>query len=255
MNIKDEAVELKPCPFCASRVLNQFKDDDNHIIECAQCGCEIANTIAWKAIAAWNRRQSPAGVGVKPLEWKPIGPADSDIEAETELGTYVISVDSVVAGRTHYLWVAGQGESEEHHSDYTSMAEAKAAAQADYERRILSAIEPAQAQGEGDDETYEIGKREGYEEAVQDIDRLTGGDGEYRYCTDGDPERHTPDAATMKLRIADRFTALRAERERLERALSQIATGSISGEPGNYRDTVSIMRDIAREAMGGNDGR
>src|SRR5690606_24696664 len=31
-----------------------------------------------------------------------------------------------------------------------------------------------------DDETYEIGKRDGYEQAVQDIDCLTGGDGEYR---------------------------------------------------------------------------
>ena len=56
MNIKDEAVELKPCPFCASRVLNQFKDDDNHIIECAQCGCEIRHTQHHKVSSYWNRR-------------------------------------------------------------------------------------------------------------------------------------------------------------------------------------------------------
>ena len=63
MNIKDEAVELKPCPFCASRVLNQFNDDDNHIIECAQCGCEIRNTQHHKVSSYWNRR-APTPVGV-----------------------------------------------------------------------------------------------------------------------------------------------------------------------------------------------
>lgn len=47
---------------------------------------------------------------------------------------------------------------------------------------------PAEGAAE-DDETYEIGKRDGYEKAVQDIDLRTGGDGEYRYCTDHDLER------------------------------------------------------------------
>ena len=56
-----------------------------------------------------------------------------------------------------------------------------------------------------EEEAYEIGKRDGYSEAVQDIDMITGGDGEYRYCTDHDPERHTPDPETMKARIAERY--------------------------------------------------
>ncbi|QRM44012.1 hypothetical protein [Rhizobium sp. BG4] len=59
-----------------------------------------------------------------------------------------------------------------------------------------------------DDETYEIGKRDGYSEAVQQIDQLTGGDGEYRYCTDHDPDRHTPGPAEMIQRIVDRFETL-----------------------------------------------
>lgn len=73
----------------------------------------------------------------------------------------------------------------------------------------LTAIEPVAASpGVGDgDEAYELGKRDGYEEAVQEIDVATGGDGEYRYCTDHDPERHCPDAATMKARIIERFDA------------------------------------------------
>lgn len=59
-----------------------------------------------------------------------------------------------------------------------------------------------------DEETYEIGKRDGYSEAVQQIDRLTGGDGEYRYCTDNDPDRHTPGPAEMIQRIVGRFETL-----------------------------------------------
>ncbi len=77
----------------------------------------------------------------------------------------------------------------------------------DEARLILAALSPS-PDTQDDDETYEIGKREGYEQAVQDIDLMTGGDGEYRYCTDHDPERHTPDAATMKRRIAERFDVI-----------------------------------------------
>lgn len=61
-----------------------------------------------------------------------------------------------------------------------------------------------------EDEAYEIGKRDGYAQAVQDIDLRTGGDGEYRFCTDHDPDRHTPTPAHMIERIVDRFSALRA---------------------------------------------
>lgn len=62
------------------------------------------------------------------------------------------------------------------------------------------------------DGTYELGKRDGYEFAVQCIDIETGGDGEYRYCM-GDknwPETHCPDAGSMKIRISNRFTALQS---------------------------------------------
>ena len=65
-------------------------------------------------------------------------------------------------------------------------------------------------EGDAEDEAYEIGKRDGYEQAVQDIDLMTGGDGEYRFCTDHDPDRHTPDAEAMKARIVARIEELRA---------------------------------------------
>lgn len=60
-----------------------------------------------------------------------------------------------------------------------------------------------QAREEGD-ETYDIGKRDGYEQAVQDIDLLTGGDGEYVFATDGGG---CPDVETMKARIVERVQA------------------------------------------------
>ena len=78
---------------------------------------------------------------------------------------------------------------------------------------IKSATPPAaerEEAGADEEETYKIGYRDGYNEAVQGIDVLTGGDGEYRYCTDHDPDRHTPDAAAMKRRIEERFDALQA---------------------------------------------
>jgi hypothetical protein len=49
-----------------------------------------------------------------------------------------------------------------------------------------------------------IGIRDGFSEAVQFIDQLTGGDGEYRYCTiPGD--RHCPTPAEMIERIVNRL--------------------------------------------------
>jgi hypothetical protein len=72
-------------------------------------------------------------------------------------------------------------------------------------RRALTSSSTATVDEE--EEAYELGKRDGYSEAVQDIDLLTGGDGEYRYSTLGG-ERHCPDPDTMKARIVQRFATL-----------------------------------------------
>lgn len=68
--------------------------------------------------------------------------------------------------------------------------------------RVVEHMWPARDSEE--DEIYEIGKRDGYEEAVQDIDLATGGDGEFRGSAI--PGR-TVDVPTMKQRIIDRFNA------------------------------------------------
>ena len=80
---------------------------------------------------------------VKKLAWGPVSENGNDIQSFSTLGKYVISIDDAPAGGTHYLWIAGQSDSSDYHSSYQNMFEAKAAAQADYEARILSALEAA----------------------------------------------------------------------------------------------------------------
>jgi len=56
-----------------------------------------------------------------------------------------------------------------------------------------------------EEEAYQIGKDEGFANAVQKIDELTGGDGVYRACLGIQDERHCPDPETMIQRIVERF--------------------------------------------------
>lgn len=63
---------------------------------------------------------------------------------------------------------------------------------------------------DAENEAHDIGLEDGRSVAIQEIDLATGGDGEYRFCTDLDPERHTPDPDAMKARIVERFERLKA---------------------------------------------
>ncbi len=105
------------------------------------------------------------------------------------------------------------------------------------------------------DEAYELGKRDGYSEAVQEIDLKTGGDGEYRYCTDHDPERHTPDPASMIQRIVERFETLNTMesvseinewKERAEKAEADNA--ALTARVKELENSLADARDIARNA-------
>lgn len=78
------------------------------------------------------------GVGVKPLEWQLIGPVGSDLLAETVIGEYTINRDNLSAGGAYNLWVAGADD--DTFADYATLAEAKDAAQADFNTRIRSAL-------------------------------------------------------------------------------------------------------------------
>src|SRR5687767_2305854 len=61
-----------------------------------------------------------------------------------------------------------------------------------------------------EDEAYEIGKRDGYESAIQDLDIATGGDGEFRASSI--PGR-TVDVAVMKQRVIERAQSVLAPDE------------------------------------------
>lgn len=110
---------------------------------------------------------------------------------------------------------------------------------------LLSHIDALEARVEeaekNEEEAYDIGKRDGYSDAVQRIDIETGGDGEYRYCLGNEgSERHCPDPGTMKMRIQERFAALAERAEAAERALAEAV--------GVLGDISNPIRALQREA-------
>ena len=89
---------------------------------------------------------------------------------------------------------------------------------------LLSVIRALQAEVGDSKETEEIAYRDGYEKAVQDIDILTGGDGEFIAVIGADHDgRNCPDPAAMKARIQSRYEALVAKNELLREALKPMA--------------------------------
>jgi len=64
---------------------------------------------------------------------------------------------------------------------------------------------------DAEDEAYELGKRYGYESAVQDFDIATGGDGEFKGST---IPSETVDVETMKQRVISRICNESAEAPR-----------------------------------------
>lgn len=67
-------------------------------------------------------------------------------------------------------------------------------------------------------EEVELAKQEGVAETLQQIDCLTGGDGEYRLSTC--PDRNCPDEDAMRKKIVARFDDLRATIDRLTHDLT-----------------------------------
>jgi len=82
------------------------------------------------------------------------------------------------------------------------------------------------------EEAYELGERDGYEGAVQDLDQATGGDGEFICVLGGPDDRHCPDADHMKARIIGRFRA------------------SPKGETDALREMAQRIYDIAQPLEG-----
>lgn len=100
---------------------------------------------------------------------------------------------------------------------------------------------------QSDEEAYYLGKRDGYETAVQDIDMLTGGDGEYCYSTI-EGERHCPNVDTMKARIARRlrqFTQSDALRDQLLQE-SLVKLRDVRGTEAPKQYAYNLIKRIER---------
>ncbi len=52
------ANELKPCPLCDEKAAQHqyYSEDDDHLVACLMCGCNITAPSKQHAIDAWNCR-------------------------------------------------------------------------------------------------------------------------------------------------------------------------------------------------------
>jgi hypothetical protein len=85
---------------------------------------------------------------------------------------------------------------------WKSLAEVRAARIDELEKQIKVLADGVDDYG---NETYEIGKRDGYEDAIQNLDLATDGDGEFKGST---IPGETVDVPVMQARIIARFAAL-----------------------------------------------
>jgi hypothetical protein len=121
--------DLPPCRHCGEHdMIVVTEGDGTHtttIVKCQECGF-------WDDPEGWLRSPSPPeGIGeavaIKPLEWNPF-------EARPAIGKYRVSDAPMADGMFEAVFNARSiGE-------FASVAECKAAAQADYEARIRSAL-------------------------------------------------------------------------------------------------------------------
>ncbi len=143
MTLIDKAEALLPCPFCGGDdmiILNGPVEDDWCTVSCEKC--HARGPIDYTdphAIAAWDRRALPArGVVVRPLVWQ-FEQEDVQVANTSARHQYrVIHDRRATKGAWSWFcdgaWIGCETEEA-----------AKAAAQADYEARILAALEPALA--------------------------------------------------------------------------------------------------------------
>ena len=151
--------DLLPCPFCGAkaRMLGGPEAQETYSVWCESegrrhhvCGTMDADETA----AIWNTRAIPAAqVAVKPLEWdrdwqtsftmRSMKKVDDGCEVHfidyvSGKGLYKIRISTVA--KPGYIRVTYDG------SEFPSLEAAKAAAQADYEARIRSALTVTPAQ-------------------------------------------------------------------------------------------------------------
>lgn len=192
------------------------------------------------------------GVKVRELEWPPRCPRGQRVHNRPALVNYTVAHYGGDVGDAIYRWAEAHSPWSDPLPTYET---AKAAAQADYETRILSALEaPAAGDGEpafptwdAEDEAYELGKLYGYESAIQDLDIATGGDGEFKGST---IPGCTVDAPGMKARIVGRANTAPPADAAMRGALDAIAPAVENLACHQEQcDLDGIMVKVSRQAL------
>ncbi len=124
---------LKPCPFCGGTDLSSGGDDKVVGYWCNTCEATGPNHYGKHD---WNRRADlPAAVTVKPLAWGISETVGMNLQSDCPFGRYYIALRA----DGNWLWWR-PASSPAHQGCEKSEAQAKAAAQDDYERRVLSCL-------------------------------------------------------------------------------------------------------------------
>jgi Lar family restriction alleviation protein len=143
-----DEIELKPCPFCGGAAeivhIDEGENEGGTCVCCTSCLASSNIEFSFKEnfISNWNRRTSPA-MAVKPLEWKDAG--GGWYEAASIDGVIRI-MDSLRNELGRFILHTGT----ERRRKLNTLAEAKAAAQADYEQRIRSLASPSNRRNTND---------------------------------------------------------------------------------------------------------
>lgn len=153
----NNAPELRNCPFCGGKARYHKRNNKtpitwgfevDHWVSCTSDDC-CADMGMYEekdqAIAAWNcRTAQPAEAGrvsVKPLEWVERDDIQGLFNAESTIGWWY-NVQAIDGG---FRYEGGPPAVPAAPQMFPSLEAAKAAAQADYEQRILAALAPAPA--------------------------------------------------------------------------------------------------------------
>lgn len=146
MTVSNERLaKLTPCPFCGSANIDPlgWASTESAGPACDECGASVGSVkqTPEQNVTAWNLRSSPScGSGVKKLVWAKTW---SGCSASSAVGTYSVKPRKTDDGYDVFL---ASGAVSIWNTWASSEERGIAAAQADFDQRIKSALEPAEGE-------------------------------------------------------------------------------------------------------------